>query len=97
MSLSRTSTKEFPGGLVLRNAIGSEIIESAKTDPVRFKRCFEAGLLKDRFAFFFEASFLSKSPVAEKREAACKRPNFTSKKGPVLDPLETGPDQFFRS
>ena len=34
----------------------------------------------------FEAIFSFQSPFAERREAACKTPIFTSKKGPVLNP-----------
>ena len=34
----------------------------------------------------FEAIVAYKSPLPERREAACKTPIFTSKKGPVLNP-----------
>ena len=45
---------------------------SAKTDPVRFKWGFGAGLLKDEFAFF-EAY---KSPIPKRRKLLAKRPFF---------------------
>ena len=75
---------------------GPLIFGSAETDPVRFKRGFEEGRLKDKFALF-EAIFSCKCPIPEEKKAACKIPVFISKKGPVLKPLETGPDQFIHS
>ena len=55
-------------------------IESAKTDPVRFKWGFGEGLLKDKFAFF-EAY---KCPIHERRKLLAKRPFFYMQKGPCL-------------
>ena len=53
---------------------------SAKTDPVRFKRTFREGLLKDKSAFF-EAY---KYPIPKRRENCLQNAHFLiSKKGPV--------------
>ena len=45
-------------------------LESAKTDPVRFKWGFGEGLLKDKFAFF-EAY---KIPIPKRRKLLAKPP-----------------------
>ena len=55
------------------HAIGLLVVHSfgsVKTDPVRFKRGFGEGLLKDKFAFF-EAS---KNPRPKRRNPLAKRP-----------------------
>ena len=52
------------------------------------------GVLKTN-VLFFETLLSYKSPIPERRKLfANSLPTFTSKKRPVLNPLQTGPDQF---
>ena len=44
----------------------------------------------------FEANVSSyKNPIPERRQASCKMPNFTSRKGPCFKPPLTGPSRSF--
>ena len=64
------------------------IVGAQKLTRSGFKRGFEVGLLTDKFAFF-EAIFSCKSPIPERRKAACKTP-ILQVKGLVLNGLFTG-------
>ena len=59
-----------------------ELFGRAETDLVRFKRGFEEGRLKDKFALF-EASFSYKSPTPERRKPLAKLPLLQAKRAPV--------------
>ena len=72
-----------PRGSYSRKGVLLPFIGSAKTDPVRFKRGFGEGRLKDKFAFF-EAC---KNPIPKRRKLLAERAFFISKKGPVKKPL----------
>ena len=52
--------------------------------------------LKDKHSFF-DSIFSYRSPIRDRRKAACKTPIFTSKKGPVWNALWTGPGHFLHS